>query len=86
MVAIELVADRASKEPAPRETAEVIRRVMRSGVLLLRAGTYNNVIRILTPLVITDPQLDEALEIMEAGVLDVGKERAGAGARAAAAE
>jgi 4-aminobutyrate aminotransferase/(S)-3-amino-2-methylpropionate transaminase len=86
MVAIELVADRASKEPAPRETAEVIRRVMRSGVLLLRAGTYNNVIRILTPLVITDPQLDEALEIIEAGVLDVGKERAGAGARAAAAE
>jgi 4-aminobutyrate aminotransferase/(S)-3-amino-2-methylpropionate transaminase len=86
MVAIELVADRASKEPAPRETAEVIRRVMRSGVLLLRAGTYNNVIRILTPLVITDPQLDEALEIIEAGVLDVGKERAGAGVRAAAAE
>ena len=86
MVAIELVLDRATKEPAPRETAEVIRRAMRSGVLLLRAGTYNNVIRILTPLVITDPQLDEALEIIEAGVLDVGAERAGAGARAAAAE
>jgi 4-aminobutyrate aminotransferase/(S)-3-amino-2-methylpropionate transaminase len=86
MVAIELVLDRATKEPAPRETMEVIRRVMRSGVLLLRAGTYNNVIRILTPLVITDAQLDEALEIIESGVLAVGKERAGAGARGSAAE
>jgi 4-aminobutyrate aminotransferase/(S)-3-amino-2-methylpropionate transaminase len=86
MVAIELVLDRATKEPAPRETAEVIRRVMRSGVLLLRAGTYNNVIRILTPLVITDAQLDEALEIIEAGVVDVAKERAVAGGRAAGAE
>jgi 4-aminobutyrate aminotransferase/(S)-3-amino-2-methylpropionate transaminase len=84
MVAVELVLDRTTKEPAPRETAEVIRRTMRAGVLLLRAGTYNNVIRILTPLVITDAQLDEALEIVEAGVLEVGAERAGASARAAA--
>ena len=84
MVAVELVLDRTTKAPAPRETAEVIRRTMRAGVLLLRAGTYNNVIRILTPLVITDAQLDEALEIVEAGVLEVGAERAGASARAAA--
>jgi 4-aminobutyrate aminotransferase/(S)-3-amino-2-methylpropionate transaminase len=53
---------------------------MRRGVLLLRAGTYNNVIRVLTPLVITDPQLDEALDLVDASVLEVGAERAGAAA------
>lgn len=86
MVAIELVLDRGTKEPAPRETAEIIRRTMRRGVLLLRAGTYNNVIRILTPLVITDAQLDEALDLIETGVLEVGEERIemGAPARGAA--
>jgi 4-aminobutyrate aminotransferase/(S)-3-amino-2-methylpropionate transaminase len=82
MVAIELVLDRGTKEPAPRETAEIIRRTMRRGVLLLRAGTYNNVVRILTPLVITDAQLDEALDLIETGVLEVGEERVGAGAPA----
>lgn len=82
MVAVELVLDRATKEPAPRETAEIIRRTMRRGVLLLRAGTYNNVIRVLTPLVITDAQLDEALDLIEAVVLEVGDERVAAGAPA----
>ena len=80
MVAVELVLDRDSKEPAPRETSEIVRRAMRRGVLLLRAGTYNNVIRILTPLVITDAQLDEALDLIEASVLEVDTERAGAAA------
>lgn len=82
MVAIELVVDRATKAPAPRETAEIIRRAIRSGVLLLRAGTYNNVIRILTPLVITDPQLDEALDIIETCVLEVSAQRVSMGAAA----
>lgn len=75
MVAIELVRDRITREPAPRETAEIIRRAMGRGVLLLRAGTFNNVIRILTPLVITDAQLDEALSLVEEAVLEVGAER-----------
>lgn len=74
MVAIELVRDRATKEPAPRETTEILRRAMQRGVLLLRAGTYNNVIRILTPLVITDAQLDEALTVLEQVVGEVGQE------------
>jgi len=82
MVALELVLDRDTKEPAPRETAEIIRRAMHRGVLLLRAGTYNNVIRILTPLVITDPQLDEALDVIEGSVGEVGEERVSAAAPA----
>ncbi|MDQ7842522.1 MAG: 4-aminobutyrate--2-oxoglutarate transaminase [Armatimonadota bacterium] len=74
MVALELVRDRATKEPAPRETLEVIRRAMHRGVLLLRAGLFNNVVRLLAPLVISDAQLEEALGILEATVLEVAQE------------
>ncbi|TMI98408.1 MAG: 4-aminobutyrate--2-oxoglutarate transaminase [Bacillati bacterium ANGP1] len=74
MVAMELVRDRATKEPAARETAEVIRRAMTRGVLLLRAGIYSNVIRILTPLVISDAQLDQALGVLEETVMEVTAE------------
>ncbi|HEU4798209.1 MAG TPA: 4-aminobutyrate--2-oxoglutarate transaminase [bacterium] len=81
MVGIELVRDRATKEPAAREAAEIIRRAMQRGVLLLRAGVYNNVIRILTPLVITDEQLDQALTVLEESVIEVGREHAAAPAR-----
>ena len=71
MVAMELVRDRATKEPAARETAEVIRRAMTRSVLLLRAGVYSNVVRILTPLVIADAQLDQALDVLEECVMEV---------------
>lgn len=76
MVAMELVKDRRTKEPAPTETGEIIRRAMQRGVLLLRAGLYSNVIRILTPLVITDAQLDEALGVLEDAVVQVTGETA----------
>ncbi len=71
MVAIELVRDRTTKEPAARETAEIIRRAMGRGVLVLRAGMYSNVIRILTPLIISDAQLDQALDVLDECVLEV---------------
>jgi 4-aminobutyrate aminotransferase/(S)-3-amino-2-methylpropionate transaminase len=71
MVAMELVRDRSTREPAPRETLEVIRRAATRGVLVLRAGLHNNVIRILAPLVIPDDLLDQALDVLEECVLEV---------------
>ncbi|MGH2348690.1 MAG: 4-aminobutyrate--2-oxoglutarate transaminase [bacterium] len=71
MVAIELVRDRVTKAPAAEETAEVIRAAMAHGVLLLKAGVYNNVIRILAPLVITDEQLNDALDVLDEAVVEV---------------
>jgi 4-aminobutyrate aminotransferase/(S)-3-amino-2-methylpropionate transaminase len=41
----------------------------RRGLVLLSAGLYSNVIRILSPLVITDEQLEEGLQVLE-GVLE----------------
>jgi 4-aminobutyrate aminotransferase / (S)-3-amino-2-methylpropionate transaminase / 5-aminovalerate transaminase len=64
MVAIELVKDRATKTPAKEETTEIVRLAAERGVILMPAGTYSNVIRILVPLVVTDAELDEGLAVL----------------------
>ena len=68
MQAIELVRDRASKKPAKELTDQIIARAVERGLLLLRAGLYSNVIRTLVPLVITDAQLEEGLDILEGAI------------------
>lgn len=65
MVAMELVKDRVTKEPASEETAEIIHRCHDAGLIIIKAGLYDNVIRVLVPLVVTDDQLREGLDILE---------------------
>jgi 4-aminobutyrate aminotransferase/(S)-3-amino-2-methylpropionate transaminase len=65
MLAIELVEDRATKQPAARLAQAVITAAMERGLLLLKAGVHGNVIRVLSPLVLTDGELDEALAVWE---------------------
>ena len=69
MVGIELVTDRDTKEPAPKETAGAIESCYRDGVVVLKAGTFDNVIRLLPPLTIDDGLLDEGLDVLEHAVL-----------------
>ncbi|MGH2971147.1 MAG: 4-aminobutyrate--2-oxoglutarate transaminase [Gaiellaceae bacterium] len=61
MLAIELVEDPASKRPAPELASAVTEAAAERGLLLLKAGTHSNCIRVLCPLVIGDSELDEAL-------------------------
>ena len=73
MLAIELVRDPASKEPAPELGAAVIDAALARGLILLKAGLSGNCIRVLCPLTIEDSVLDEALATWEdalAAVLD----------------
>lgn len=65
MVAVELVTDRESKEPNKEKTAEITKYANEHGLLLLSAGLKGNVIRFLTPLVITDEELTKGLKILE---------------------
>jgi len=65
MVAIELVKDRATKEPAPKESALIRKKCYESGLIIIGAGIHANVIRTLVPLVITDEELEEGLSILE---------------------
>jgi 4-aminobutyrate aminotransferase/(S)-3-amino-2-methylpropionate transaminase len=65
MLAVELVKDRDTKEPAPELATAVVEAAAARGLLLLKAGIYGNCIRVLVPLVVSDAQLDEALEVWE---------------------
>ncbi|MDD2818040.1 MAG: 4-aminobutyrate--2-oxoglutarate transaminase [Candidatus Nanopelagicales bacterium] len=64
MQAIELV-HAGSKEPNAQAVTDVVTYCQSKGVLVLTAGTYNNVIRFLPPLVITDELLRDALGVLE---------------------
>ena len=65
MLAIEFVRDRGSKEPNPELATAVTEAAAERGLLLLKSGIYANCIRVLCPLVLTDAELDEALEVWE---------------------
>jgi 4-aminobutyrate aminotransferase/(S)-3-amino-2-methylpropionate transaminase len=68
MLAIELVADPATKEPAAELATAVVDAAMRGGLLLLKAGVHGNCIRVLCPLVVSDAELDEALAVWESAL------------------
>ena len=68
---IELVKDRATKQPAPDETLAIVKAACRKGVIAMRAGLFTNGIRFLPPLVITDDQLREGLEVIEQALSEV---------------
>jgi 4-aminobutyrate aminotransferase / (S)-3-amino-2-methylpropionate transaminase / 5-aminovalerate transaminase len=65
MVAMELVKDRETKEPAKEAAARVIEECYRQGLIVLKAGTYDNVVRLLPPLTIEDALVDEGLGLLE---------------------
>jgi 4-aminobutyrate aminotransferase / (S)-3-amino-2-methylpropionate transaminase / 5-aminovalerate transaminase len=65
MMALELVKDRTSKAPDKPTTQALLAAALQRGLILLSAGTYGNVIRILAPLTTQDEILDEGLEVME---------------------
>jgi 4-aminobutyrate aminotransferase/(S)-3-amino-2-methylpropionate transaminase len=68
MMAIELVKDRKTKEPATQETAQIVQECLKNGVFVPTAGINKNFLRMLVSLEITDEQLDEALDVLEIAV------------------
>ncbi len=65
MLAIELVRDGSTKEPAAELAGAVVTAAAERGLLLLKAGIYSNCIRVLVPLVVSDAEVDEALDVWE---------------------
>lgn len=65
MCAFEIVQDKTSKIPDKEAVGKIIREATNRGLLLLSAGIYGNVIRLLMPLTITNTQLEEGLTIIE---------------------
>jgi 4-aminobutyrate aminotransferase/(S)-3-amino-2-methylpropionate transaminase len=73
MRAIELVRSPETREPAKAETEQVVRYCYEHGLILISAGTYGNVVRLLVPLVVTDEQFDEGLNVLEGALASVAK-------------
>ena len=55
----------APQEPATDLASTVVDEALARGLLLLKAGVDGNCIRVLVPLVISDAELDEALQVFE---------------------
>ncbi len=68
MVGIELVKDKATKEPAKEAAGRVSTLAYEHGLLTITAGTYGNVLRTLMPLTIEDDELEEGLDVLESAL------------------
>ncbi len=74
MVAIELVTDRTTKEPAKEATSRLQAECYKRGLIVLTAGIYSNVLRFLCPLVISDEELAQALDVLDEALGEVSKQ------------
>ena len=68
MMAMELVDDRTTKHPAKGAAARIIEECYREGLIVLKAGTHDNVVRLLPPLTISDGLVEEGVGILEKAV------------------
>jgi 4-aminobutyrate aminotransferase/(S)-3-amino-2-methylpropionate transaminase len=68
MQAIEFVEDRITKEPATALAKQIVKHAYQHGVLLVTAGTYGNVLRLLVPLSASDDEIEEGLSVIEAAL------------------
>jgi 4-aminobutyrate aminotransferase / (S)-3-amino-2-methylpropionate transaminase / 5-aminovalerate transaminase len=82
MRAFELVRSPETREPAKQETEQITRYCYEHGLIVLSAGTYGNVIRLLVPLVVTDAQFGEGLDVLEAALASVSESRLETSSRA----
>ncbi|HEY0756781.1 MAG TPA: 4-aminobutyrate--2-oxoglutarate transaminase [Ktedonobacteraceae bacterium] len=65
MLALEIIKDRTTKEPDAQAVTDILAAAHQRGLILISAGTYGNVIRVLVPLNISDEQLQQGLDILE---------------------
>jgi len=71
MVAVEFVKDPQTKTPDKDAVSAIIGACFRRGLLVIGAGLFGNVIRFLPPLVMTDEQIEQAMEIFSEAVAEV---------------
>lgn len=75
MQLIEFVKDRSTKEPDVEIAMEIIKEAVSNGIILIRAGLYSNCIRLLPPVVMTDEQLSEGLQVLENAIRKAHEKR-----------
>jgi 4-aminobutyrate aminotransferase / (S)-3-amino-2-methylpropionate transaminase / 5-aminovalerate transaminase len=78
MIGMELVTDRATRAPDKALTGRLLTAALARGVVLLSAGTYGNVVRVLAPLTIEDAVLEEGLAATADALEEVAGRRSAA--------
>jgi len=73
MIGIEFVNNNDPRQPNADMVHDIVTGCSENGLIMLSAGTYKNVIRILSPLVITDEQLEKGLSILESEIRKASK-------------
>jgi alanine-glyoxylate transaminase / (R)-3-amino-2-methylpropionate-pyruvate transaminase len=68
MIGVELVRDRATKEPASGETADLLEAAREMSVLVGKGGMNGNVLRIKPPMCITEADVDYAIDVIDRGL------------------
>src|ERR1017187_131822 len=71
MLALELVKDRQTKEPAPEATSQLLERTRDHGLLIGKGGLYGNVIRLSPMLNIGKSDVDEAIRLLDSSLAEV---------------
>ncbi|WP_415182334.1 aspartate aminotransferase family protein [Phaeovulum sp.] len=77
---VELVTDRATQTPAVAETAQIVYRAHELGLVLYYVGMRSNVLELTPPLVLTDADIDAAIDILDQAFADVAAGRVDAAA------
>ena len=75
MQAIELVKSKETKTPATDETKQITQFCYEHGLITITAGSYSNVIRVLVPLVASNEQMDEGLDVLESALAAVSDKK-----------
>jgi 4-aminobutyrate aminotransferase/(S)-3-amino-2-methylpropionate transaminase len=70
MMAVELVRDKDNKTPAPSETDRVVQRCFQEGVIVIKAGSHGNVLRLLPPLTVGEALIEDALAVITQALVD----------------
>ncbi len=74
---VEFVKDRNTKEPDIEIAMEILKDAVAHGIILIRAGLFSNCIRLLSPVVMTDDQLNEGLDVLEGAIQRAQDKRKG---------
>ncbi|MGB8453421.1 MAG: aspartate aminotransferase family protein [Anaerocolumna sp.] len=69
MLGIEFVKDQTTKEPNKELVGALVQECVKNGLIIESAGTYDNVVRFLSPLVVTDGQLSAGFDILEKAMI-----------------
>lgn len=78
LIGMELVSDPETREPAPTETRAFFEACLRRGLLMNICGEYDNVIRMMPPITISQAEIASALTIMDEAMAEVCQSAAAA--------